>query len=1406
YIKPCPDIGQLGEMVFGSVAMSYRGTSLKIHSLASPRRLMCSQIFPSPRHPSRGCSSAPSQSYARSSVTSSQSLEQSIRLDDSGASSANSISDRLSVHSTGSDTLLVCRGSSSIPLDVPAANSSVLIGSNNLTPSVIGDSGFSGEQSYNSIGSGPQSLPLSCTLNEGEQSFSCGSLYKRWLRSASTSLDHSSSSLTGSASADECLIKPHSRSSKLGLAIIIELPHGQEQLLEQFIMEHAALVESMVWRTRQGAEIAYIRHNSFVSLMYEVATGTMQWLVDLLSGPQLATHMWISIAPVCDKFNSIINSDNIKNNNEKCSNFSYSNSSYTSGNQSDAYRTMSLNDLEEKCSDSEKIFTNSSSSVSLNNSLRSDVTSSYDSSDTLDKSNDFTFLNLTKFLKNEWACVSSKNSYSCSDKNIMAEKCVTELCELLECIDVKHTNFFISTLVTAVLTYHLGWVTTVLPPSSSDKEKVSKLHNPCNPLWGQLTDLYGAIGHPTKVAHTIITGTNKAELISKLLNSLTYFIRCSDTERKCVTRLDMKEENRKVDIICQQKSCIPKENFKKYEDHLREMDVCNSEFLFKKCDKKTSGENKKDSVENIEMHSLSNVQNKLEKKELIKTSDLNLLKENKVESKTKMLGLSKTHSCLSGLNDLTEKDDNAFAKRLYPNLEHLNLNEDAAINEVKLETTTDNNNKEILVPDESDSSYNNSSSNHILLNKVKSLGIQAVESFSPQNTKEFELSNTVINEKVRRLCRVPASAVLYHMESNKEQQQLIDIEEASKQIMKVFAPKKINMEKQMKSADSSFHLSNLSKAVQASIANTDAKESDKQETEHKNVIFVLGDDEELVGLKKDNKNDLQIYLNSNRNQTNLIPSDSQKLLEKNNSCGVLPSSSESTPTNEELKKSETFSDNYELQKQRQNKPIRPTFLNLGLNKSKSTFFNVSSSNSSEMLEKQDDFFKDSKFKDSDFFKCEDSSNIKPSTSCTSLDVCKKVVTNHSTVITLESELDPNEKDIQPKELNRSQSVPPENKKSNTETTKEEVKSKFRYSGVKFNFQQYPQIVTNYMRSKNLELSQLPFVEKAMKLNTLSDYPSFEFLKCDTQLEEVETLQTPSNASELEFTSDLATDNYEMQHAKEKIERKPKTFTRTHLPNTVIKEADVNDDCISLLKKTSVSEHPLKISDKSNNAMFEQEESNSSEDDCIADSKPQPSKMQIIELPMPKSQPIPLETMPINYTSSLMRGIGERYISDMVLQGTSAPKSEWESALRRDLSLATRHPLLDQPVDEAVAIVANTDTWEVQLLSSHTYVVDRGSSGVRVGMSQLVANMLETLLHMWKLHTPPEYCVMHIEQRLQEFCTLSKSLSELLLATEFCSMDLLTSVLQLEVNDVPLLMAVASTHSPQVTQKYGLSFQ
>lgn len=99
--KPA-DTVQLGEMVFGSVAMSYRGTSYKIHKLSSPSRLMCTKVFPSPRRPRRGTrSSAPTQSSS-----SSQSLDHSLKFDDSGLSCTTSSSEPLSVHSTTSDTLL----------------------------------------------------------------------------------------------------------------------------------------------------------------------------------------------------------------------------------------------------------------------------------------------------------------------------------------------------------------------------------------------------------------------------------------------------------------------------------------------------------------------------------------------------------------------------------------------------------------------------------------------------------------------------------------------------------------------------------------------------------------------------------------------------------------------------------------------------------------------------------------------------------------------------------------------------------------------------------------------------------------------------------------------------------------------------------------------------------------------------------------------------------------------------------------------------------------------------------------------------------------------------------------------------------------------------------------------------
>lgn len=111
---------------------------------------------------------------------------------------------------------------SSVPLDVPL---------------ISGDSGFCGEQSYNSMSSGNHSLTLLDARLEHKNmiSFSCGSLYKRWFRSASTSLEHNSCSDTAvngnhnSASADDCLMRNQHRNSKLGLAIILQLTEKKEK-------------------------------------------------------------------------------------------------------------------------------------------------------------------------------------------------------------------------------------------------------------------------------------------------------------------------------------------------------------------------------------------------------------------------------------------------------------------------------------------------------------------------------------------------------------------------------------------------------------------------------------------------------------------------------------------------------------------------------------------------------------------------------------------------------------------------------------------------------------------------------------------------------------------------------------------------------------------------------------------------------------------------------------------------------------------------------------------------------------------------------------------------------------------------------------------------------------------------
>lgn len=162
-------------MIFGSVTMSYRGSCCKMHSLKEPPRLMCTQVFPSPRRINRNTrSSAPSQVNSRES-SSLQSLDNSVKFYDSNGSSTTSCSEQLSVNSGASDTLLglsktknnlveecnffflVCKRNRSVPLDVP---SNATNGWSNIPRSNVVDSGCGGDHSCSSFGSGPNSIPM----------------------------------------------------------------------------------------------------------------------------------------------------------------------------------------------------------------------------------------------------------------------------------------------------------------------------------------------------------------------------------------------------------------------------------------------------------------------------------------------------------------------------------------------------------------------------------------------------------------------------------------------------------------------------------------------------------------------------------------------------------------------------------------------------------------------------------------------------------------------------------------------------------------------------------------------------------------------------------------------------------------------------------------------------------------------------------------------------------------------------------------------------------------------------------------------------------------------------------------------------------------------------------------------
>uniref|UniRef100_A0A8C3VZX5 Folliculin interacting protein 1 n=1 Tax=Catagonus wagneri TaxID=51154 RepID=A0A8C3VZX5_9CETA len=189
-----------------------------------------------------------------------------------------------------------------------------------------------------------------------------------------------------------------------------------------------------------------------------------------------------------------------------------------------------------------------------------------------------------------------------------------------------------------------------------------------------------------------------------------------------------------------------------------------------------------------------------------------------------------------------------------------------------------------------------------------------------------------------------------------------------------------------------------------------------------------------------------------------------------------------------------------------------------------------------------------------------------------------------------------------------------------------------------------------------------------------------------------------------------------------------------------------------------------------------------------------------EIPFPGSKLIEVSAVQpniANFGRSLLGGYCSSYVPDFVLQGIGNDE-RLRQCLVSDLSHAVQHPVLDEPIAEAVCIIADMDKWTVQVASSQRRVTDN-KLGKEVLVSSLVSNLLHSTLQLYKHNLSPNFCVMHLEDRLQELYFKSKMLSEYLRGQMRVHVKELGVVLGIESSDLPLLAAVASTHSPYVAQ-------
>nr|XP_056711221.1 folliculin-interacting protein 2 [Euleptes europaea] len=230
------------------------------------------------------------------------------------------------------------------------------------------------------------------------------------------------------------------------------------------------------------------------------------------------------------------------------------------------------------------------------------------------------------------------------------------------------------------------------------------------------------------------------------------------------------------------------------------------------------------------------------------------------------------------------------------------------------------------------------------------------------------------------------------------------------------------------------------------------------------------------------------------------------------------------------------------------------------------------------------------------------------------------------------------------------------------------------------------------------------------------------------------------------------------------------------------------------------EENIPRNESSDSALGESDDEGSA---CSPDVQPQslitnwPEDLSEVELVLPRSNTISNKSVK-HFGRSLLGGYCASYMPDLVLHGICNDE-QLKLQLPADLCHSVNHPVLDEPIAEALCIIADTDKWTVQVATSQRKLVDNMKLGKDVLVSSQVSSLLQSILQLYKLNLPADFCIMHLEDRLQEMYLKSTMLSKYLRGHTRVHVKELGVVLGIESNDLPLLAAIASTHSPYVAQ-------